>query len=125
MRAEVALCLFLIGSGCSVMQTFSRPEGNGGWSADRREEELARRAEEARVDVSATVPAAPRGQPLDLPGALALAQSGNRQIAEAERLVAMAAARVRETRGRLLPATVGTGRYSWYTDAQTNAVSLP
>jgi outer membrane protein TolC len=32
---------------------------------------------------------------------------------------------VRDTRGRLLPNTAGTGRYTWYTDPLRNAIALP
>src|SRR5262249_7378356 len=36
-----------------------------------------------------------------------------------------AAARVRDTRGRLLPATTGSGRYTWYSDPLRNALQVP
>src|SRR5262249_25578842 len=57
--------------------------------------------------------------------ALALATTGNRRISEAERGVDAAAARVRDTRGLLLPATTGSGRYTWYTSELRNAIALP
>src|SRR5262249_12214847 len=57
--------------------------------------------------------------------ALALATSGNRRIAEADREVAASAARVRDTRGELLPSTVGSGRYTWYSSVLRNAIALP
>jgi outer membrane protein len=105
-----------------------RPEGDGGWSAERRQEEVARRASAAAVAVEPEAPAptpADVATPLSLADALDLAVQGNRRIAEAERTLEVAAARVRETRGQLLPATIGSGRYTWYSDPLRNAVGLP
>src|SRR5262249_56078718 len=72
-------------------------------------------------------PAAPENvsTPLSLTDALALATTGNRRITEAERGVDAAAAHVRDTRGLLLPATTGSGRYTWYTSELRNAIALP
>src|SRR5437870_4744783 len=92
--------------------------GGGGWSSARRAEEVARLA------AAPSAEAAPAG-PLTLAAALALAARGNRRVAEAEEQLDIARARVWETRGRLLPATTGSGRYTWFTDAQTTRVVLP
>jgi outer membrane protein len=117
-RAEcLAVAVVVLLSACA---TLTRPEGDGGWSAERRRDELARRAAAARVALEpAAEPAMLPGEPLDLASALALAARNNRRIAQAEKDVAGAAARVRDARGRLLPQTVGSGRYTWYTDQQT------
>src|SRR5439155_12457538 len=93
----------------------ARAEGDGGGSPARRAEEVARLA------AAPSAEAAPAG-PLTLAAALALAARGNRRIAEAEEQLEVARARVWEMRGRLLPATTGSGRYTWYTDAQTTRV---
>ena len=71
---------------CGPARLLTRPEGNGGWSPERRQEELSARAAAAGVDLgpsgaaaepSATgPPARPPGGPLDLPTALALAVGG-------------------------------------------------
>src|SRR5262249_56956586 len=53
------------------------------------------------------------------------ARRGNRRISEADRSLEAAAARVRDTRGRLLPATAGSGRYTWYSDPLRNAIGIP
>ncbi len=111
----LALCGLVVG--CGTAARFTRAEGDGGWSAARRAEEVARLA-------APSAEAAPAG-PLTLAAALALAARGNRRIAEAEEQLDVARARVWETRGRLLPATTGSGRYTWYTDAQTTRVHLP
>lgn len=108
------------------MAVLTKPEGDGGWTPARRHEELSARAAAAGVTLSPTpddVPAPPDG-PLGLADVLALATRGNRRIAEAEHTVAAAGQRVRDARGRLLPNTVGTGRYTWYTDPLTNSIAL-
>jgi outer membrane protein len=121
MRAERVVAALVL-AGCA---TLTRPEGDGGWTPARRRAELARLAEHAGVALDAeTPPPAPAG-PLDLPAALALAAQRNRRIAAAERDVAAARERVWDARGRLLPATTGSGRYTRYTDAETNQVSFP
>ena len=126
----VAVVLVLLAA-CGPARLLTRPDGNGGWSPARRQEELAARAAAAGVDLgssggsrepSATGPAA---EPLDLPTALALAAHGNRRIAEAEKDLDVAEARFRDARGRLLPATTGSGRYTRYTDTLTTQVKLP
>src|SRR5207249_2729852 len=68
-----------------------RVEGDGGWSAVRRAEEVARLA------AAPSGEAAPGG-PLTLAAALALAARGNRRIAEAEEQVEVARAGVGDAR---------------------------
>jgi outer membrane protein TolC len=99
----------------------TRPEGDGGWTGGRRAEELARRAEAAGVALEPAVSPVPaEAEPLDLATALAQAERGNLPLAEARHQLAIARQRVFETRGRLLPATAGSGRYTWYSDALSN-----
>ena len=118
MRAEWTLaCLLLVA--CGTAARLTRPEGNGGWSRDRRAAEVA-----AHVDPAVPAPAPP-AEPLTLAAALALAEHGNRRVAEAEHLLAESRERVWQARARLLPSTVGSGRYTWYTDPQTTGVHLP
>jgi len=117
-------------AGCGTVATFTRPEGDGGWSAARRRAELATIATRAGVALDGTspapaAPAAAPADPLDLPTALALAAARNRRIAAAERDVAAARERVWDARGRLLPQTAGSGRYTWYSDPQTTSVDFP
>src|SRR5207245_6981851 len=97
-----------------------------GWSAEQRAEELGRLARRAGVDFGASREA-PSGTPqtLDLAAALAMAAQGNRRIAISERQLAGVEQQVHDVRGRLLPSTVGSGRYTWYTDAQRNSIQLP
>jgi len=130
-RALLALCTVF--AACSPVATLTRPEGNGGWRAERREQELSRRAATAGVEFETSDSAQPAPEkghgpsipdgPLDLQTALMLAASGNRRIAEAAHDVEAARENVVDARGRLFPATIGSGRYTWYTDAQT--VQLP
>ena len=118
---------------CAPVASFTRPEGDGGWSATRRERELADSAARAGVDLGGTTraaeppdvapPATPA--PLTLREALTRARTGNRRLAEARAQLAIARQRVFETRGRLLPSTTGSGRYTWYTDAQTVTAVIP
>jgi outer membrane protein TolC len=114
---------------CGPVASFTRPEGDGGWSATRREHELTESAVRAGIDLGGgAVPVEPfAGRPgrLTLRDALARAQIGNRRLAEARTRLAIARQRVFETRGRLLPSTTGTGRYTWYTDAQTVTAVIP
>ncbi len=128
MRAEAWLVLLVLASACGAAHVLTRPEGNGGWSPERRNQELARRATAAAVALDPEAPPATPEDvttPLSLTDALALATTGNRRIAESEHGVDAAAARVRDTRGKLLPATTGSGRYTWYTSELRNAVALP
>jgi outer membrane protein len=119
-------------AGCGFFHGFTRPEGDGGWSPERRSQEIERHARVAGVAVideetAATPPSVPNQvvSPLDLSTALALAARNNYRIAEARRQVELAAHRVADTRGRLLPSLTGSGRYTWYTDPQVNQVDFP
>jgi len=87
-----------------------------------------RLAAQAAGHQSVAIPADARERPaaaLDLPTALGLAKRGNRRIAEADKQVEAAAARVMDVRGRLLPGTTASSRASWYTAGQTTNVDLP
>jgi outer membrane protein TolC len=120
--AALALCI----PSCTSVADFRRPGGDGGWSATRRAEELGTLARRAGVDFAAAPePTPPASQPLDLATALAMAAKGNRRIAISESQLQGVAEQVRDVRGRLLPSTVGYGRYTWYTAAERNAVQLP
>ena len=121
-----AVVAALLAAACGPVARLTRPDGDGGWSAARRHDELAARAASAgvRLDAVPAPPVAPTG-PLDLAAALALAGHGNRRIAEAEAQVDAARARALQARGRLLPSTTGSGRYTRYTDPLTTTVSLP
>ncbi len=110
----------------------TRPEGNGGWSAERRTQELERRASAAAVDLQAAAagdphaaPTATSNQPLTLGAALQRVAGGNLRLAEARQQLAIARARVAEARGRLLPGTTASGRYAFATDPQRVQVQLP
>lgn len=126
MRASPAIAgLAMVLAGCASVAEF-RPRGDGGWSAERRTEELGRLARRAGVDFGASLESTPPlPQALDLATALAMAAKGNRRIAISERELEGVEQQVHDVRGRLLPATVGSGRYTWYTDAQRNRVQLP
>jgi outer membrane protein len=115
-RAVAVLCGLI--AGCGTAARLTRPEGDGGWAPERRQEEVARLAP------APIVPAAPAA-PLTLADALALAERGNRRIAEAEQDLAGARERVWEARGLLLPSTTGSGRFTRYTSAQTTGVVIP
>jgi outer membrane protein len=128
MRAETWLLALAFATGCGATRVLTRPEGNGGWSPERRTEELQRRATAAAVSLDPGVPPATpedMSTPLSLSDALALATTGNRRIAEAQQDVDAAAARVRQTRGLLLPATTGSGRFTRYSSELRNAIALP
>jgi outer membrane protein TolC len=122
-RANAIVLPCVLAAGCAA---FLRPEGDGGWSTERRGTELAQVARRAGV---ALTPPAPTHEPaprtLDLATALAMAEKGNRHIASSRRQLAIRAEEVRDARGALLPQTVGSGRYTWYTDAQRNSIQLP
>jgi len=62
---------------------------------------------------------------LTLPDALARVAAGNRHLAEAHEQLAIARQRVFEARGRLFPATRGSGRYTWNNSEQMNAIQIP
>jgi outer membrane protein TolC len=124
----VVLPLLLVGCGPVAMLT--RPEGDGGWSAERRTQELERRAEAAAVTLAPddrTTAATSEGgaAPLTLARALQLAAGGNRRLGEARQQLAIARARVAEARGRLFPSTVATGRYAFASDELTTQIAIP
>jgi outer membrane protein TolC len=102
--------------GCHAAAGLVRVDGDGGWSTERRQAEVARAV--------ATTEAPPAGA-LTLADALALAERGNLRIAEAERDLDAAGARVGQARAHLLPSTTGSGRYNAYTDPQTIQVEFP
>jgi outer membrane protein TolC len=125
-RTELAAFLVLVTAACGPVRVLTRPEGNGGWSADRRADELATRAAAARVDLQGDVVAVPDATtPLDLADVVRLAAIESRRLAEADRDVGIAAERVGEARGRLFPSISGQGRYTWNSSAQTTGVDLP
>jgi outer membrane protein TolC len=166
-RPVLALsCALLALGGCAGWRAFTRPEGDGGWSAERRRAEVEKAGQAAGVAVDgvsvtpqeapsvppedgdsagrgapasqpdADLPLAPGAGPagttagarstsrLDLPTALAMAERGNRRIREADRQLAATAEHVMDVRGRLLPATAASARYTWYSDAQTTNVDF-
>jgi len=122
--AAAAVCALAWAAGCGPVAMLTRPEGNGGWSAERRTHELERRASAAAVDLQAA-PAPAADHALTLGAALARAASGNLRLAEARQQLAIARARVAAARGRLLPGTMATGRYAFTTDPQRIVVQLP
>jgi outer membrane protein TolC len=121
--ADVAgrVAVLVLLAACGPVSRLARPEGDGGWSAARREEEIARRTAAGPPEPDA----APAAGPLTLGAALRLARTRSPRLAEAARQLDVARERVREVRARLLPTTTGSGRYTWYTDPQTTRVSLP
>jgi outer membrane protein len=125
-RAELVVAMAVAVAACGPVRTLTRAEGNGGWTPERRADELARSAERAHVDL-APVEAPPPAPdtPLGLADVVQLASVESRRLAEADQDVAIAAARVGEARGRLFPQLSAQGRYSWYTDPQTTGVQLP
>lgn len=127
--ALVTGLLVLAVAGCAAVSTLSRPEGDGGWSPERRRRELERLERRARIAARAAgregAARAAASNRLDLATALALARKHNRRIAEAARSVAAARAAVAEARGELLPSLRGEGRYTRYSSALTNSVTLP
>jgi outer membrane protein TolC len=113
---------------CGLGARFTKPEGDGGWSPARRTRELGRVAERAGVTYPAVPVDAPPPAPpasLTLGEALTMAATRNRRIGGAEKQLEGVREEVREARGRLLPATTGSGRYTWYTDPLTNRVNFP
>jgi outer membrane protein TolC len=129
--AVVAACLLSGATSCGPAKMLTRPEGDGGWSPERRAQELDIRANAAAVALE-PAPVVARdatpgeaGTSLTLAAALQQAAGGNRRLAEARQQLAIARARVAEARGRLLPATIATGRYGFATDALTASVDLP
>jgi len=104
----------------------TRPEGNGGWSEERRSAEMVPIAQRARVELDGAdaPPPVDAATPLTLDDVVRLAALESRRLAEADRDVDVAAARVREARGRLFPSVSSQARYSWNTDAQSNTVNF-
>lgn len=126
MRADVAGVACLLAAACGPMRVLTRPAGTGGWSAERRHTELAARADAAIVDLDGADSHTDVDvtSPLSLTDALRLAHAHDLRLVEADRDVAIAAARVRETRAGLLPRVTGAGRYTWYSDSLTNSIDL-
>jgi outer membrane protein len=123
-RTELAIVL-AVAVGCGPARVLTRPDGDGGWSQERRHDELADRARVAKVDLAGAAPADDVATPLALDDVVRMASTNNRRVLESDRDVAIAAERVMDARGRLLPSVTGQGRYTWYTDAQTTHVTLP
>ena len=125
-RAGLLLAAVALLASCRPIARLTRAEGDGGWTPARRQEALAEIASRANVSLDAAPPPAPPAGPLDLPTVVAMAAANNRRVGEAVEQLAIARERVNDARGRLLPATTGSGRYSWYSDAQTiKAPPLP
>jgi outer membrane protein TolC len=114
---------------CAPLDRLTRPEGDGGWSQERRREELGRLATAAGADfaLASAVPAAASASPsrIDLRTALRIAARRSRRIAEAGSELEISRERVNEARGGLLPAATGSGRYTWYSDPLANRIQLP
>jgi outer membrane protein len=125
-RAEHLLLVVAL-AGCGPARVLTRPDGDGGWSPAHRQEELDARAAAARVSLGGEPVAAAEdlAAPLSLAQVVQLASTQSRRLAEADRDVAIAGARVSEARGRLFPALAAQGRYTWYSDAQTNSIVFP
>ncbi len=130
--AGLASCALASVPGCTSLRSFTRPEGEGAPSAAARQKEIAAIASVSGVTVAAVDSAQPAAAmarapaaPLDLAAALALADSGNRRIAEARAEVRAAAAEVGVVRSALLPATTATARYDWLSGNQEVQVHLP
>jgi outer membrane protein len=103
-------------------------------AAERSAQPTAQTATEAAATAGAAASAAAAAHdetrdalapPLTLRTALERAARGNRRLAEARQQLAIARQSVWQARGRLFPATTGSGRYTWHSDAQTNSVTLP
>jgi len=121
--AALAACVAL--SGCSAVDALRQPEGSGGWDRAERNEALGEIARGAGVAYEPAATPAPTVARLDLRTTLELAARNNRRIEIARQQVAGAAERVYDARGRLLPASTGSGRYTWYSDPLRNDVNLP
>jgi outer membrane protein TolC len=118
------------------------PSGNGGWSGERRSQEIdharqmsravlasteANTAAQAETPVSSateSVATAPVARTLDLGAALDLASRNNRGIAIAQENVAEAAGNVAIARSALLPTPSVQAVYDWYSDKETNSIKL-
>jgi outer membrane protein len=122
-HAELVLALLLLAA-CDPVRVLTRPEGDGGWGAERRQSEMATRAERARVDLAAE-PVATVDRALDLADVVRMTAAESRRIAEADQDLAIAGERVKDARGRYFPAISGQGRYNWYDSAQATRVHFP
>ena len=111
--------------GCSA-SNLVRPEGDGGWGPQEREQEISRALTvRDAAEPSPAAAAVARTETLDLGTVLRLVRERRQRIAQRELQVAAAADRVGDVRGRLLPATYGSARYSWYSDTQSTSVKFP
>jgi outer membrane protein TolC len=117
------LLVLVIAGGCSAVHVLTRPEGDGGWTANERHEQLADRARSAEVSLDATPVAPESSETLALDDVLRLA-AANRRVIEADRNLDIARAGVDQARGRFFPQVTGQGRYNWYTDPQTVQIDL-
>ena len=128
-QQRAAACLSLIAAlttaGCGAADALRRPEGSGGWTAAERQREVGEIARRAGVAYDPELAPQPAAERLDLRTALAMAARNNRRIEIARRQLAIAEEQVYDVRGRLLPATTGSGRYTWYSDPLRNDVNLP
>jgi outer membrane protein len=119
----IATALSLLVAGCAATPAFLLPEGDGGWSDERRHEEVLKIARKAGVDVTpAAALTARTPTTIDLATAISMAANGNRRIAESSADVAARGERVWTARSALLPNLSGNGRYSWYSDPLTNPI---
>jgi hypothetical protein len=93
-RAELVVAMAVAVAACGPVRTLTRPEGNGGWTPERRADELARSAVRARVDL-APVEAPPPAPdtPLGLADVVQLASVESLRLAEADQDVAIATRR--------------------------------
>lgn len=126
LRMAAALIAAALAAGCSFGERLARPEGDGGWSPERRQEEIALRARPDALPGPAgptpsSAPAIGSGT-MSLAEVLELTRHNNRSIGEAQLQLEAAAARTRDVRGRLLPSATGSGRYTWYSDKQGNQI---
>jgi outer membrane protein TolC len=118
------LVVLVVAGGCSAVHVLTRPEGDGGWTASERREQLSARAQSAEVSLDATPLEAERSETLTLDDVMRLA-AANRRVIEADRSVDIARAGVDQARGRFFPNVTGRGRYDWFTDSQTVEIDLP
>ncbi len=123
MRVEALLVMLAVG--CAPLRVLTRPEGDGGWNAARRHDELAARATVAQVRLDGDDVPIDVTTPLALADVVRLAARESRRVAEADRDVAIAAERVTDARGRYFPALSAQGRYTWNTAPQTTHVTFP
>ena len=122
-RAVACAALALL-TGCA---TLFRPEGDGGWKPERRLETITSASRDAGTQFATpeSVTAVGAGAPrtIDLATALDLARKENRRLAAARAGLEASGASVQRAIGRFLPTSTATGRYTWYTDEQTNSIS--